>query len=85
MPGIKRLQPGYSSVGIVDFHKDEDGEDKPRPQYFIRCNDLFGIYSVLGQGLIHLTKIQVNQCQSLQTMIIGSNVWAVELFTQNTK
>ena len=23
MPGIKRLQPGYSSIGIVDFHKDE--------------------------------------------------------------
>ena len=23
MPGITRLRPGYSRVGVVDFHKDD--------------------------------------------------------------
>ena len=55
MPGITRLRPGYSSIGIVDFHKDED-EDKPRPQYCVRCKDLFGVYSLLGPRVIPLDK-----------------------------
>ena len=56
MPGIKRLQPGYSSVGVVDFHKDDDAEDKPRPQYCARCKDMFGVYCLLGPRVIPLDK-----------------------------
>src|SRR6476619_4357918 len=55
MPGIRRLQPGYSSVGVVDFHNDDD-EDKPRPQYCIRCKDLFGVYSLLGPRSIPINR-----------------------------
>ena len=54
MPGIRRLQPGYSSVGVVDFHNDD--EDKPRPQYCIRCKDLFGVYSLLGPRVIPINR-----------------------------
>ena len=56
MPGIRRLQPGYSSVGAVDFHKDDGDEDKPRPQYCVRCKDLFSVYSLLGPRVIPLDK-----------------------------
>ena len=56
MPGIRRLQPGYSSVGTVDFHKDDDDEDKPRPQYCVRCKDMFGVFSLLGPRVIPLDK-----------------------------
>jgi hypothetical protein len=52
---IRRLQPGYSSVGAVDFHNDVD-EDKPRPQYCVRCKDMFSVYSLLGPGVIPLDK-----------------------------
>ena len=56
MPGIRRLQPGYSSIGIVDFHKDDEDEDKPRPQYCVRCKDLFGVAALLGPRVIPLDK-----------------------------
>jgi hypothetical protein len=56
MPGIRRLQPGYSSVGMVDFHNEVD-EDKPRPQYCVRCKDLFRVYSLLGPRVIPLDKL----------------------------
>lgn len=58
MPGITRLRPGYSPVGVVDVHdfEDEDG-DKPGPQYCVRCKDLFNVNSLLGPRVIHLDKI----------------------------
>jgi len=56
MPGIRRLQPGYSSVGVVDFHNDDELNEKPRPQYCIRCKDLFGVYSLLGTRVIPINK-----------------------------
>ena len=87
MPGIKRIQTGYS-VGEVNFHKDDDHEeeeDKPRPQYCVRCKDMFSVYSLLSPRVIRLTKLQVNHFQSLQIMISGWNVWAAEHFMKNTK
>ena len=42
----------------VDFNKDdqEEGEDKPRPQYCVRCKDMFSVYSLLSPRVIRLTK-----------------------------
>ena len=52
MTGIRRLQPGYSSVGMVDFHSDDNNDEKPRPQYCIRCKEMFSVYSLLGPRVI---------------------------------
>ena len=88
MPRIKRIQPGYSSVGAMDFHKDDDheeGEDKPRPQYVLDAKTCLVSLLYWDLGSSRLTKLQVNHCQSLQIMIGGWNVWAREQFMQNTR
>ena len=51
----------YNRIGIVDYNKYEDDEDKIRTRYCVRCKDMFSVYALLGVELFHLTKIRVNQ------------------------
>ena len=85
MPGITRLQPGYSPVGVVDFHKDDDDEDKPRPQYCVRCKDMFSVYSLLGPRVIPLDKDTGKPMPKTADHENGWNVWDAGQFMQNMK
>jgi hypothetical protein len=54
LPGIHRLP----RIGVVDVNNvDNDSEDKPRPQYCVRCRDMFGVYSLLCPRVIPLDKV----------------------------
>jgi len=54
MPGIIR-RPRIGIVDVTDINDNVD-DDKPRPQYCIRCKDLFGVHSLLGPRVIPINK-----------------------------
>jgi hypothetical protein len=47
---IRRLQPGYKSVGALHSHS----ADEPRIRYCQRCQDMFGVSARLGPRIMPL-------------------------------
>jgi hypothetical protein len=55
MPGIKRAQRNYSSVGVVDVTEPEVNV-RPSPRFCIRCREMFGVYHLLGPRIMPIDK-----------------------------
>jgi len=53
-PGIIR-RPRIGIADVTDINDNVD-DDKPRPQYCIRCKDMFGVTALLGPRSIPINK-----------------------------